>query len=254
MNFWDQPQLPAKSQPGKLRELAQGHVFLRHGGEPVRFRSGSGDPAWLETEYAGRSGRPSETGIAGPHVSFESQPPTGTTNQALAAIERLNGEPREHAQSQVHVRKLRGRGLQSVRAAAAQSVAANPSRSYNPLFLYGGVGMGKTHLMHAIGRELIDRYGGDARDLHLERAVHERDDRLHPHGADAAVSSALPRGRRAADRRHPAVGNKERTQEEFFHTFNELHDHQKQIVISSDSPPKDIRACSSVCGRVSSGG
>ncbi len=124
--------------------------------------------------------------------------------------------------------------------AAAKSVATNPSRSYNPLFLYGGVGMGKTHLMHAIGRELIDRHGA-MRIIYTssERFMNEmisciRTERMQQfhqryREADVLLIDDIQ-----------LLGNKERTQEEFFHTFNELHDHQKQIVISSDSPPKDI--------------
>jgi chromosomal replication initiator protein len=124
--------------------------------------------------------------------------------------------------------------------AAARSVAINPSRSYNPLFLYGGTGMGKTHLMHAIGRELMDRHAS-MRIIYTssERFMNEmiaciRTDRMqnfHHRYRDADVL--------LIDDIH-VLGTKERTQEEFFHTFNELHDHQKQIVISSDSPPKEI--------------
>src|SRR5947207_1423551 len=124
--------------------------------------------------------------------------------------------------------------------AAAKSVATNPSRSYNPLFLYGGVGMGKTHLMHAIGRELTDRYGAmrvvytSSEKFMNEMIACIRTERMqHFHQryreADVLLVDDIQ-----------LLGTKERTQEEFFHTFNELHDHQKQIVISSDSPPKDI--------------
>ena len=123
--------------------------------------------------------------------------------------------------------------------AAAQSVARNPSRSYNPLFLYGGVGMGKTHLMHAIGRALTAR--GKLRIIFTtsERFTnevvagikHERmaQVRARYRSADVLLIDDIQ-----------SLGTKERTQEEFFHTFNELHDAQKQIVISSDCPPKEI--------------
>jgi chromosomal replication initiator protein len=124
--------------------------------------------------------------------------------------------------------------------AAAKAVATMPSRSYNPLFIYGGVGMGKTHLMHAIGRSLVDNFAG----MRLaytsgERFMNEminciKLDRLplfHQHYRNADIL--------LVDDVHFLAG-KERTQEEFFHTFNELYDHQKQIVISSDSPPKNI--------------
>jgi chromosomal replication initiator protein len=123
--------------------------------------------------------------------------------------------------------------------AAARSVAANPSRSYNPLFIYGATGMGKTHLMHAIGRELISQ--GKIRVIYTsaERFTNEvvtgiRLERMHQlraryRSADVLLMDDIQ-----------IIGNKERTQEEFFHTFNELHDAQKQIVVSCDSPPKGI--------------
>ncbi len=124
--------------------------------------------------------------------------------------------------------------------AAAKAVATMPSRSYNPLFIYGGVGMGKTHLMHAIGRALLDNFGG-MRIVYTssERFMNEmiaciKTDRMpifhqHYRSADVLLVDDIQ-----------ILAGKERTQEEFFHTFNELYDHQKQIVISSDSPPKNI--------------
>lgn len=124
--------------------------------------------------------------------------------------------------------------------AAARSVATNPSRSYNPLFLYGGVGMGKTHLMHAIGRALMSNSAG-------MRILYTSSERFTNEVVSGIRMERMPQLRqryRSADvlliDDIQLLGNKERTQEEFFHTFNELHDNQKQIVISSDSPPKDI--------------
>ena len=123
--------------------------------------------------------------------------------------------------------------------AAAQAVASGPSKSYNPLFIYGGVGMGKTHLMHAIGRSLSDHYAG-MKIIYTssERFMNEmissiKLDRMqvfhrHYRSADVLLIDDIQ-----------IIGGKERTQEEFFHTFNELFEHQKQIVISSDSPPKN---------------
>jgi chromosomal replication initiator protein len=123
--------------------------------------------------------------------------------------------------------------------AAARSVATNPSRSYNPLFIYGESGMGKTHLMHAIGRALMsmgklrivyttsERFTNDV----VSGIKHERMSQLRARYRSADVL--------LIDDIHN-LGSKERTQEEFFHTFNELHEAQKQIVISSDCPPKEI--------------
>jgi chromosomal replication initiator protein len=124
--------------------------------------------------------------------------------------------------------------------AAARSVATQPARSYNPLFLYGGVGMGKTHLMHAIGRELMDRFSS-------MRVIYTSSERFMNEMIACIRTERMEQFRmrfREADvllvDDIQLLGNKERTQEELFHTFNELHDHQKQIVISSDSPPKEI--------------
>ena len=123
--------------------------------------------------------------------------------------------------------------------AAAKSVATSPARSYNPLFIYGGTGMGKTHLMQAIGRSL-------ASDSKM-RVVYTTSERFTNEVVTGIRFDRMPQLRqryRSADvlliDDIQMLGNKERTQEEFFYTFNELHDNQKQIVISSDSPPKEI--------------
>ncbi len=124
--------------------------------------------------------------------------------------------------------------------AAAQAVARMPSRSYNPLFVYGAVGIGKTHLMHAIGRTLLDNFAGlNVVYTSSERFMNEmitsiKLDRMslfhrHYRSADVLLVDDIQ-----------VIAGKERTQEEFFHTFNELYDHQKQIVISSDSAPNQL--------------
>jgi chromosomal replication initiator protein len=124
--------------------------------------------------------------------------------------------------------------------AAAQAVAKLPSRRYNPLFIYGGVGIGKTHLIHAIGRSLLDNYPGlNVVYTSSERFMNEmitsiKLDRMslfhrHYRTADALLIDDIH-----------VIAGKERTQEEFFHTFNELYDHRKQIVISSDSAPNQL--------------
>jgi chromosomal replication initiator protein len=124
--------------------------------------------------------------------------------------------------------------------AAARAVASQPARSYNPLFIYGGVGMGKTHLMHAIGKELMDQYPA-------MRIVYTSAERFMNDMVGCLRSNRMPhfhRHYRSADvlllDDVHILGGKERTQEEFFHTFNDLYEHQKQIVISSDQTPKNI--------------
>ncbi len=124
--------------------------------------------------------------------------------------------------------------------AAAQAVAKMPSRSYNPLFIYGGVGIGKTHLMHAIGRSLLDNF----RSLNVVYTSSERFMNQMITSIKLDRMSLFHRHYRSADvlliDDIQVIAGKERTQEEFFHTFNELYDHQKQIVLSSDSAPNQL--------------
>jgi chromosomal replication initiator protein len=124
--------------------------------------------------------------------------------------------------------------------AAARAVAEIPSKSYNPLFLYGGVGLGKTHLMHAIGHYI------QARSRHL-KLLYISTDRFINEMINAIRFDRLPSFRekfRSFDvllvDDIQFIAGKDRTQEEFFHIFNALHDTQKQIVISSDCPPRQI--------------
>ncbi|MBI1888313.1 MAG: chromosomal replication initiator protein DnaA, partial [Candidatus Spechtbacteria bacterium] len=123
--------------------------------------------------------------------------------------------------------------------AAAFSVSQNLGKEYNPLFIYGGVGLGKTHLLHAIGNELKEKAGRKIQYLSSEKFTNE---------FIAAVHNQTIKDFREKYRKLDAlliddiqfIARKERTQEEFFHTFNALHENNKQIVLSSDRHPKSI--------------
>ena len=124
--------------------------------------------------------------------------------------------------------------------AASQAVAAYPGEKYNPLFIYGGVGLGKTHLMQAIGNEILRR----------DPEKHVRYITSEQFTSEFLSSIQSKKVKSFADQYRRLdvlivddiqfLGNKEKTQEEFFHTFNTLHQANKQIIMSSDKPPKAI--------------
>jgi chromosomal replication initiator protein len=245
MTFWDQIRnhLQRSISQQNYENWFRGASF--HGLDGRTLRVLTPDPGTrtvLETEFASLISRAvRELSLPIDYVTFEVQAPSGMMNQSLAAV----GETEPLAMGSSLNPKYSFEtfvvgACNQFAHAAARSVAENPSRSYNPLFLYGGVGMGKTHLMHAIGRELTYRHASmrviyTSSEKFMNEMIAcirmERIQQFHQRyrAADVLLIDDIQ-----------LIGNKERTQDEFFHTFNELHTHQKQIVLSGDCPPKDI--------------
>lgn len=126
--------------------------------------------------------------------------------------------------------------------AAAQAVVMNPGKVYNPLFIYGGAGLGKTHLMQAIGHALLEKYPN-------KKIIYTTCEKFMNDFTSSLSSGEVERFKnkyRSIDLLMiddiQFIAGKEGTQEMFFHTFNELHQNNKQVVISSDRPPKAIPA------------
>lgn len=243
MDFWEQikAQIRTRISAESYQNWVAGTVFHSLSGNKLRVGvPNTATREWMETEYADLI----QVAIhslklpvrevefeCGSHVELSSV--TGT-------MEGLFASPDARLNPKFTFDTFVVGSCNQFAHAAAKAVATMPSRSYNPLFVYGGVGMGKTHLMHAIGRALLDNFAGmKIVYTSSERFMNEmisciKNDRMamfHQHYrlADVLLIDDIQ-----------VLSGKERTQEEFFYTFNELHDHQKQIVISSDSPPKNI--------------
>jgi len=125
--------------------------------------------------------------------------------------------------------------------AAAQAVAQSPGKSYNPLFLYGGVGLGKTHLLHAIGQHVVDNRKG-------ARVAYVSSEKFTNEYIDGIQNNQLVKFRKKYRQTDVLLiddiqflAGKERIQEEFFHTFNALHEAHKQIVLTCDRPASEIQ-------------
>ena len=186
-----------------------------------------------------------EVGMADTQLEFvcEAEPAAAAASPASVKQTRLDFESVDH---QLNPRYTFDTfvvgGSNQFAHAASLAVAEAPSKAYNPLYLYGGVGMGKTHLMQAIGHLIkarnpalrltfisAEKFTNEViNSLRFDRMVSFRD---RFRSVDVLMVDDIE-----------FIAGKERTQEEFFHTFNALHDLQKQIVLSSDCPPREIAA------------
>ncbi|MES3023084.1 MAG: chromosomal replication initiator protein DnaA [Pseudomonadota bacterium] len=192
----------------------------------------------LPKKPAAVQGAPTASGVA-------SDPRNGSADAAPGAPELFNiGNSPRREQSRVNTELtfdsfVTGKANQLARAAAIQ-VANNPGVSYNPLFFYGGVGLGKTHLIHAIGNQVMaDQPGARIRYIHAEQYVRDvvtayqrkgfDDFKHYYHSLDMLLIDDIQ-----------FFGGKSRTQEEFFYAFEALIAAKKQIIITSDTYPKEI--------------
>lgn len=211
--------------------------------------------SWIRQEYSSQiltAAQELGIRIKGIRYDVESSPVAASTQQRTALPESRNLNGQHHAPELVFEKTSNWLNTRltfdtyvvgssnQLAHAAAQAVANNPSRSYNPLFIYGGVGIGKTHLMHAIGRCLLNNFAS-------LNVVYTSSERFMNQMIASIKTDQMPvfhRHFRSADvlliDDIHIIAGKERTQEEFFHTFNELYEHQKQIVISSDSAPNQL--------------
>jgi chromosomal replication initiator protein len=229
-NTWIRP-LQAIETEGSLRLLAPNrfvvdwirtHVLARI--EELLRSARGGEPTGLAVEVGSRPVAPAEPRPAAAVVTRPAPPALGTRLNPDFTFETF----------------IEGKSNHFAKAAALQ-VAENPGKAYNPLFIYGGVGLGKTHLMHAIGHTIRER-NPDARIayVHSERFVSDM--------VRALQHNTINEFKNAYRSLHALLiddiqffAGKERSQEEFFHTFNALLEGQHQVILTCDRYPKEVQ-------------
>jgi len=231
-NTWIRP-LQAVENQGSLRLLAPNRFVVdwleQHYYERIQeLVDGAGGNADVVVEVGSRQPAPAREPAAMPKPSRLSRP--ADRRQPVAS--HLNGDF-------TFEKFVEGKSNQLARAAASQ-VGENPGKSYNPLFIYGGVGLGKTHLMQAIGNSMLTRDpGARVSYVHSERFVGDM-----VRGLQHNTISDFKRAYRSLDALLiddiQFFAGKERSQEEFFHTFNALLEGQRQIVLTCDRYPKEV--------------
>ena len=206
---------------------------------------------WIESNHMAALEAAIATACGGPReVKFSSPAGTGSEGSSdLAAIKELPPEPGRDAKATGSALGLNPRNTfesfvigpnNEIAHAASLAVAQSPARTYNPLFIYGGVGLGKTHLMQAIGQYVWAKKKS-TKVMYLSSELFIND------FIDAIQHNNLVKFRKRYRQAEllliddiQFLGGKERSQEEFFHTFNTLFDGHKQIVLSSDRPASEI--------------
>jgi chromosomal replication initiator protein len=231
-NTWIRP-LQAVEDDGKLRLLAPNRFVVdwleEHYIERIlELVDGSGASAEVVVEVGSRQAAPAVA--ASPSVPGVAAAPRKSSPASLES--RLSP-------SFVFDTFVEGKSNQLAKAAASQ-VGENPGKSYNPLFIYGGVGLGKTHLMHAIGNAMLERNpAANVAYVHSERFVGDM-----VRGLQHNTISEFKRTYRSLDALLiddiQFFAGKERSQEEFFHTFNALLEGQRQIILTCDRYPKEV--------------
>ena len=242
LNTWLRP-LHADESGDTLRLLAPNQFVFEHVRDHLL---GTIEEAVVEIAPAGSGGETPAVrlGIGGeepaPAAAGDGERASGTrAAEGAGAPPRASGPVSNLNPAFTFETFVEGKSNQLAKAASLQ-VAENPGVGYNPLFIYGGVGLGKTHLMHAIGNSILARQPeGRIIYLHSERFVADMikalqhnaidDFKQHYRSADALLIDDIQ-----------FFAGKERSQEEFFHTFNALLEGQQQIILTSDRYPKEV--------------
>jgi chromosomal replication initiator protein len=214
-----------------------------------RSHNGQGNAGQRQPENARQAGavRGRESSANGAGFQGQAGRPASQANGGQASVSQTGNSQQRfdwNSAAQLNPRYtfdafVIGNGNQFARA-AAQAVAERPSKAYNPLFVYGGVGMGKTHLMHAIGHETKRRLPQSSICyVSSEKFTNEMINSLRYDKMSSFRDKFRSVDLLLIDDIQ-FIAQKERTTEEFFHTFNALHESMKQIVIASDRPPKEL--------------